>query len=239
MKLKCVIVDDEPLAREILAGFLAPLQETILCGSFGNASDALRYLKAHPVDALFLDIEMPEMSGIELLQQLPQPPVTVFTTAFRNYAFEGFELGVIDFLLKPISRQRFGQALERVTDFLALQKQEAGVERDKTTPEFIFVKSGVEKIKLILADVIFIQGLKDYAIIHTAHGKTVVKGSVKSMQELFAEPAFIRVHKSFIVAADHIHRMTRNRIIISHHLIPIGRMYREQLEQKLSGNNRQ
>ncbi|MCF3108803.1 response regulator transcription factor [Niabella sp. CC-SYL272] len=235
MILNCVIVDDEPLAREILAGFIGPLPGVMLAGAFGNAFEALHFLKTHPVDALFLDIEMPEISGIALLRSLPQPPITVFTTAFRDYAFEGFELGVIDFLLKPIAQERFLRSLEKITDFLALQKKEAGLERNPGHDESIFVKSGVEKIKLVLTDILFIQGLKDYAIIHSISGKTVVKGSVKSMQELFPEPFFIRVHKSFIVACHRIRRISRNRILIGGHSIPIGKVYREQLLKQLPG----
>ncbi|WP_018628855.1 LytR/AlgR family response regulator transcription factor [Niabella aurantiaca] len=235
MKLNCAIVDDEPLAREILTGFMASLPGVTLAGAFGNAFEALRYLRDHPVDALFLDIEMPEISGIALLRSLPQPPVTVFTTAFRNYAFEGFELGVIDFLLKPVAQSRFNQSIEKILDFLTLQKNGADLERNGNNREFIFVKSGVEKIKLFLADILFIQGLKDYAIIHSVTGKTVVKGSVKSMQELFPGPAFIRVHKSFIVAQSRIQRISGNRIIIGEHLIPIGRVYREELGKQIPG----
>ncbi|WP_300600438.1 LytTR family DNA-binding domain-containing protein [Niabella sp.] len=235
MNLSCVIVDDEPLAREILTGFIAPLPGVNLAGVFDNALDALRFLKTHSVDALFLDIEMPEISGIALLRSLPHPPITVFTTAFRNYAFEGFELGVIDFLLKPIAQKRFYQSLEKITDFLSLQKKEAGLEWSQEHGASIFVKSGVEKIKLVLADILFIQGLKDYAIIYSTRGKTVVKGSVKSMQELFPEPAFIRVHKSFIVAHSRIQRISRNRILIGEHAIPIGRIYREELGKRMPG----
>lgn len=237
MKLNCVIVDDEPLARDILAGFISQLPWMRLCGSFSNAFDALQYLKEHPVDALFLDIEMPELSGIDLLQSMDSPPITVFTTAFRDYALEGFELGVIDFLLKPIAQKRFNQSVEKITDFLNLQKKQTDLEKDKEAMEFIFVKSGVEKIKLLFSDIIFIQGLKDYAIIHTNNGKTVVKGSVKSMQALFVEPAFIRVHKSFIVAKARINRIVRNRILIGEHVIPMGKFYREDLMKEISNGS--
>lgn len=227
--LTCVIVDDEPLAREILTGFMTTLPWVKLIGSFSNGREALRFLNEHPVDALFLDIEMPDISGIALLEKLQHPPVTVFTTAFRNYAFEGFELGVIDFLLKPIAQKRFNQAIDKIVDFLSLQQKAANLEINRETTGSILVKSGVDRIKLNLSDIIFIQGLKDYAIIHTGIGKTVVKGSVKHMQELFPEPLFTRVHKSFIVAREHIRRISKNRIIIGEHFIPIGRVYREQV----------
>lgn len=234
--MNCVIIDDEPLAREILAGYMEQLEYVRLAGSFNNAFDAMQFLQHHPVDALFLDIEMPEMSGIDFLKALTHPPITVFTTAFRDYAFEGFELGVIDFLLKPISQERFLLSVGKIKDFLSLKADDARFEVSKETPEFIFVKSGVQKIKLCFSDVTHIQGLKDYAIIHAATGKIVIKGSVKAMQQLFPDTQFIRVHKSFIVAKDKIRRIEKNRILIGDHQIPIGRNYKEEMERKITGN---
>lgn len=234
--LNCVVVDNEPLAREVLAGYIGKLPHVNLLESFSNAFDARIFLMENTVDALFLDIEMPEMNGIDLLRTLPNPPITVFTTAFRNYAFEGFELGVIDFLLKPISFPRFRVSLGKIKDFLSLKGEQADFEISADEPEFIFVKSGVQKIKLFFADVTHIQGLKDYAIIHAGTDKIVVKGSVKSMQQLFPEPLFIRVHKSFIVAKEKIIRIAKNRIIIGEHQVPIGRNYKAQLERVIFGS---
>jgi len=231
--LNCVIVDDESLAREVLAGYIDQSDHVKLAGSFSNGSDALEFLRDNAVDALFLDIEMPGMNGVDFLRTLSHPPITVFTTAFRDYAFEGYELGVIDFLLKPISRTRFMVSIGKIRDFLSLKADDAGFEMSHNEPEFIFVRSGVQKIKLFFADVTYIQGLKDYAIIHTLTGKIVIKGSVKSMQELFPEPRFIRAHKSFIVAKENIKRIVKNRIFIGDHQIPIGRNYKEELEKKI------
>jgi len=229
--LKCVIVDDEPLALEVLTGYIDADADLSVAGSFGNAPDALSYLKENAVDVLFLDIEMPEMSGLDLLQALDQAPITVFTTAFRNYAFEGFELGVIDFLLKPISKERFQLAIEKINDFLALKKANLDMEPETKTPEFIFIKSGVDRIKLVFSDVIYIQGLKDYAIIHSDNGRIVTKGSIKYMQELFPERLFIRVHKSFMVSKSRIGRIAKNKVIIGTYQVPVGRNYKEELEK--------
>ncbi|MGA0560145.1 LytR/AlgR family response regulator transcription factor [Larkinella sp. VNQ87] len=234
--LKCVVIDDESLAREVVAGYLDQLDFVGSVRKFGNARDALDYLETHAADVLFLDIEMPEMSGIEFLKALPQPPLTVFTTAYRDYAFEGFELGVIDFLLKPISYPRFLQAIEKIRDFLALKDQNARLEAGPSDepPGSIFVKSGVQRIKLHFEEVTHIQGLKDYAIIHTTTGKIVLKGSIKAMLELFPPSRFLRVHKSFIVAVPRITRLERNRLIINNHQIPVGRNYKEEIEQILN-----
>lgn len=229
--LHCVIIDDEPLAREILAGYLHRSGTAHSIVQFGNAGDALSYLTDHEPDVLFLDIEMPEMTGIEFLKALPQAPVTVFTTAYRNYAFEGYELGVIDFLLKPISYARFSNAIGKVRDFLQLKEQNTNLEQQAAAekPDFVFVKSGVQRIRLAFSDITHIQGLKDYAIIHTRSGKVVTKGSVKAMLDIFPSPRFMRVHKSFIVATDKITRVERNRIVWESHQIPIGRNYKEEV----------
>jgi DNA-binding LytR/AlgR family response regulator len=234
--LNCVIIDDEPLAREVVEGYLNRLDFVASVRQFGNAREALLYLENHEADVLFLDIEMPGMSGIDFLKQLSHPPITIFTTAYRNYAFDGFELGVIDFLLKPIAYPRFLQAIEKVRDFFSLKDQNTRLENgfaESLLTESIFVKSGVQRIKLNFDDVTYIQGLKDYAIIHTTTGKIVIKGFIKTMHDIFPERRFLRVHKSFIVAVARISRMERNRLIVNGNQIPIGRSYREAVEKAL------
>jgi DNA-binding LytR/AlgR family response regulator len=230
--LKCVIIDDEPLAREVVEGHLKKLDFIESITQFGNASDAQKYLETNEVDVLFLDIEMPEMTGIAFLKTLKQPPLTIFTTAYRDYAFEGFELGVIDFLLKPISFSRFTQAIEKVRDFLALKDQNVNIEDNVGEMQTsVFVKSGVQRIKLQFDDVTHIQGLKDYAIIYTHSAKIVIKGSIKAMLDIFPNTAFLRVHKSFIVSISKITRIEKNRIALNGHQIPIGRNFKEELEK--------
>ena len=231
--LRFVVVDDEPLAIEVLDGYLKRVDNIYSVSLFNNARDALLYLENHKADVLLLDIEMPKMTGIEFLEQLSDPPLTIFTTAYRNYAFEGFELGVIDFLLKPISFQRFTAAMDKVKDFLSLKMQNTQLEPNDFAPEFIFVKSGVKRIKLYFDQITHIQGLKDYAIIHTPQERIVIKGSVKMVQEMFPSSLFIRVHKSFLVFNKAIKRIERNRIVIANHQIPIGRNYRDAVEREI------
>ncbi len=233
--LKIVVVDDEPLALEVLEGYLKRMNNVHSVSLFTNTREALRYLENHEANVLLLDIEMPEMTGIEFLKKLPDPPLTIFTTAYRNYAFEGYELGVIDFLLKPVSFNRFKQAIEKITEFLTLKAQNINIEDhsafEKT--DFIFVKSGVQRIKLHFNDVTHIQGLKDYAIIYTYSGKILLKGSIKAMLDIFPQNRFIRVHKSFIVSIQKVTRLERNRIILDGHQIPIGRNFKDNLEKAL------
>jgi DNA-binding LytR/AlgR family response regulator len=234
--LKFVVIDDEPLALEILDDYLKRTDHVHSVFLFSNAGDALTHLKDHHADVLLLDIEMPEMTGIQFLKTLPDPPLTVFTTAYRNYAFEGYELGVIDFLLKPISFKRFGQAIDKIREFLALKAQYEHAEElsaDKNN-DFIFVKSGVQRIKLYFNEVTHIQGLKDYAIIYTHTEKILLKGSIKAMLGIFPQKLFIRVHKSFIVAVSKITRLESNRIILNGHEIPIGRNFKDDLERALT-----
>jgi len=234
--LTALIIDDEPLAQDVLEDHLRQLPYAQLDGRFNNAWDALKFLAINEVDVVLLDIEMPEMNGIDFLKSLSPAPLTIFTTAYRNYAFEGFELGVIDFLLKPVSFTRFCLAMEKARDFLSLKTHNSSFETGSDAPDFIFVKSGVQRIKLFFDEVTHIQGLKDYAIIYAPGKKVVVKGSVKSMHEIFPATRFIRVHKSFIVAKDKINRIEKNRIIIKDNQIPIGRNYKEEVDKEISGN---
>jgi DNA-binding LytR/AlgR family response regulator len=233
--LHIVVVDDEPLAREILEGYLKSISGMAAVHLFPNAKLALIHLEKHPTDLLLLDIEMPEMTGIEFLKQLTDPPLTIFTTAYRNYAFEGYELGVIDFLLKPIGFERFKQAITRGIELLTLKEQHSFTEETSIdlNSDFIFVKSGVQRIKLYFNEVSHIQGLKDYAIIHTANKRIILKGSVKAMLTIFPQKRFIRVHKSFIINLGKVNRLERNTIVLNGYQIPIGRNFKEELEQAL------
>ena len=233
--IKCIIVDDEPLAQDVLEDHLQQLPYARLQGKFNNAWDALKFLAVTEVDVILLDIEMPEMNGIDFLKSLSPAPLTIFTTAYRSYAFDGFELGAIDFLLKPVSFNRFRLAMEKARDFLSLKTHNSSFEAGADAPDFVFVKSGVQRVKLFFDEVTHIQGLKDYAIIYAPGKKVVIKGSVKSMLEIFPPARFIRVHKSFIVARDKINRIEKNRIIINDNLIPIGRNYKEEVDKEISG----
>lgn len=229
--LNVAVIDDEPLAREVLEGYLKRLSGIGQILLFPNAMAALAGLKDSGTQLLLLDIEMPEMSGIEFLKRLAEPPLTIFTTAYRNYAFEGYELGVIDFLLKPIAFNRFEQAITKARELLALKEHSHLEENQANIDDFIFVKSGVQRIKLQFSEVSHIQGLKDYAIIHTLAKKILLKGSIKAMQDLFPADRFLRVHKSFIINLQKVRQLDRNSIFLNGHQVPIGRNFREELEK--------
>ncbi|MXV17276.1 LytR/AlgR family response regulator transcription factor [Hufsiella ginkgonis] len=228
--IRCVIIDDEPLAQDVLEAHVSGMPDVTLLGKFNNAPEALAFLAGQEADLVLLDIEMPEMTGIQFLKSLAVPPLTIFTTAYRDYAFEGFELGVIDFLLKPIAFARFSLAIDKVRDFIRLRAQNTQLEPGDPAPEYIFVKSGVKRLKLYFGEITHIQGLKDYAIIYTPAEKVVIKGSLKQVLERLPPNLFVRVHKSFIVSKQKIARIERNRILVGPHQVPVGRNYREVID---------
>jgi DNA-binding LytR/AlgR family response regulator len=227
MKYTCVIVDDEPLAHEVLEGYINGYEGLMLKKNFFNAVEAEGYLNSNSIDILFLDIQMPEMTGLELLKRLPDKPITIFTTAFRDFALEGYELGVMDYLLKPIKMERFNSSVNKVIEFLSLRNLGTQMIEDKNLTRNITIKSGTKTISLPFTSITHIQGLKDYSIVYGDDNKKyVIKGYLKVMDKIFNKQDFIRVHKSFIVAKTCIKSIDRDKIEIGNHTIPIGRIFK-------------
>lgn len=232
MKYTCVIVDDEPLAHEVLEGYIDRLDSLELVNKFFNAVEAEAYLSSHPTDILFLDIQMPEVTGLDLLRRLPDKPITIFTTAFRDFALEGYELGVMDYLVKPIQQDRFIKSVERVVEFLVLKKMDAQVIEPAIKSKNITIKSGTKTMSISLESITHIQGLKDYSIVYTVDNKKyVIKGYLKVLDQTFAPKDFIRVHKSFIVAKTYLTNVNRNKIELGSYTIPVGRVFKETVMQ--------
>ncbi len=237
MSYSCAIIDDEPPSHEVLKSYLDRTPDLILKGQFFNARDADHYLRQESVDVLFLDIQMPEITGIEFLRALENRPVTIFTTAFRDYAFEGYELGVIDYLLKPVTFERFETAVGRALDFLRQHQPDTEVDAEamkSSKSHDVLIKSGTKKILVDYRQILYAQGLKDYTILYTANTRYVVKGSIKSFGDYLPAQAFIRVHKSFIVACNQLRLVYRNKIEIGKISIPIGRSYRAAVDTFLA-----
>lgn len=232
MSFTCVIVDDEPPSHQVLKNHIERIPNLHLVAEFFNANDAAEYFKRNTVDILLLDIQMPEVTGIEFLRSLPAKPITIFSTAYRDYAFEGFELGVIDYLLKPVNFDRFEMAIRRATDFMMMSRPENTVDLHE-----ILIKSGTKKILIDYRKIIYAQGLKDYTILHTAEKKYVVKGSVKAFEEYLPSDFFLRVHKSFIIAKEQVKLVFRNKIELENVSIPVGRSYKEALDKFLEARN--
>ncbi|HLX92288.1 MAG TPA: LytTR family DNA-binding domain-containing protein [Puia sp.] len=227
MIYKCVIVDDEPLAHSVLKNYIDKSENLNIEQQFYTAPDARIYLRETLPDILFLDIQMPEETGIQLLQSLPQKPITIFTTAFLHYSIEGFELGVVDYLVKPIRYERFCRAVRRATDFLELLQLRTRVENDGFEQGNILVKARNKRYSVERSSITHVQALKDYAIIYTDDSKHVVRSTMKEIHELLGSDNFVRVHKSFIVAKNKAPHYAHDRIEFGEFEIPVGRKYKK------------
>jgi len=238
--IKTIIVDDEPLALDVLETHIEKIPELNLVQRCNNALEANEALQKEDVDLMFLDIQMPQLTGIEFLKSLTKPPLVIFTTAFPNYAIEGFELDALDYLLKPISLERFMKAVNKAVDQIELQRKDGsagGTEGD----DFIFVKADKKLIRVKYSDIIYIEGLKDYVIIRLEVGKRVITlQTMKSLEAKLPSKLFKRIHRSYIVGIDKIEAVIGNMVEITEkgqkkHL-PIGKNYRDELLQIINQN---
>jgi DNA-binding LytR/AlgR family response regulator len=222
MKYKCIIVDDEPLARELIAAHLINFENFELVDSFENALKAYTFLEKNTVDLIFLDIEMPLLKGNDFLKKLKNPPKVIFTTAYREYALEGYELNVIDYLLKPITFDRFFVSIEKFKQLLTPKK-----ERESIKENPIFVTSGSKNIKIVFDEILYVESLKDYITIHLENGKSHhIKQNI-SVFEKILDSNFVRIHRSFIIQTKKLTAYSKNEVEINTVEIPIGNSYKE------------
>lgn len=233
MKIDCIAIDDEPLALEIIQDYCSRIPFLDLKATFDNAVDSIEYIRNNSPDLIFLDIQMEELTGIQLLHTLKVKPYVVFTTAYDKYAIQGFELDVVDYLLKPISFERFLKAADRVlekiqADRLMKEKPAMEIPLQASGDTYFFIKTENRMEKVRYADVLYIEGIGDYWRIITHTRKIMTLMNYKKLEELLPQSQFMRVHKSFIIAVDKIENIERNRIRIADRLIPIGETYREQ-----------
>lgn len=228
--IKTLIVDDEPLALEILESYIGQLNELELVAKCNNALEANQYLSSNPVDLMFLDIEMPVLRGTEFVKLLSNPPALVFTTAYPEFAVQGFELNALDYLLKPISFDRFIKAVNKFTSSVATNKQASA----NSNADFIFVKADKKLVKVNFNEIVYIEGLKDYVIIHTPLTRIVTLQTMKSLEEKLPQDIFIRAHRSFIVNLDQITTIQNSTIEVMTKgqikEIPIGNNYKDEIE---------
>jgi DNA-binding LytR/AlgR family response regulator len=232
-KYKCLIVDDEPPARDILHRYVRDTPMLELCGEYSNALQALHALNDHPVDLLFLDIQMPKISGIELIKTLKTPPRIILTTAFEQYAIQAFELDVIDYLLKPI---RFDRFLKAVTKALSSQTTPVPATPQKTTSDipFLYVRENRKMVKIMLDDIVYIESLRDYIRVFTITGPVITKYSMAAMEAMLPNRAFLRVHRSFIVAMKRISAFSPETLHLGPHQVPVGKIYRQLVIRALA-----
>lgn len=224
MKYKCIIVDDEPLAQKILEGYLAQYGHLELIGIFNNALDARIFIEQYRPDILLLDIQMPEETGMALIKSLQHKPITIFATAHINYSVEGFELGVLDYLVKPIRFSRFDIAINRAVELLNMLEWKTKLEQQ--TSDELYIKSGTKKYILQRKDISHVQGWKDYAIIFCSKHKYIVRSTMKEMESMLGYDKFLRVHKSFIVAKEKLIHYANMKIEFDDIEIPVGRKYK-------------
>ena len=231
MKINCIAIDDEPLALDIIKDYCSKIPFLNLIRTFDNAMDSIEFIRSNKLDLLFLDIQMEELTGIQLLHALKHRPYVIFTTAYDSYAIQGFELDIIDYLLKPISFERFVKSVDKVyekmqTDLMLKVKPEPVV----TSPSedaYFFVKTETRMEKVRYTDVLYIEGMGDYWRIITPGKRIMTLLNYKKLEEMLPPRQFIRVHKSFIVAIDKIDSIERNRIKIADRLIPVSETFRK------------
>ncbi|HLY68361.1 MAG TPA: LytTR family DNA-binding domain-containing protein [Puia sp.] len=230
MRYNCIIVDDEPLAHTVLKSYIDRENILNLHKQFYSAEDAKNYLIRQTPDILFLDVQMPEQTGIELLQSLAKRPVTIFTTAFLDYSLEGFELGVMDYLVKPIHYKRFDQAVKKAINFLELLELKSKNVNNLKDESSLLIKSSNKKYLVNRSIITHVQALRDYAILYTMHDKFVVRSTMKEMEELLGTMDFIRVHRSFIISKIKLQFCLNNKIEFDNFEIPVGRKYKKNIE---------
>ena len=239
--LTCVIVDDEPLAVKLLESYVGKTDGLELVASFTDSVEAISMIKSHPVDLLFLDIQMPDMNGMELAHMIPAETRVVFTTAFKEYAFESYEVSALDFLLKPIRYNKFLAAVDKARQWFAISSLSSehhllSIESNTSTPETIFLRVDGEYRQISLSQILYVSGMKDYVMFYLEgeHRPLITHLTMKSVEEMLPSSQFMRVHRSFIVALSKIRSVDRNDCIyIGDEVIRVTDAYREPFQQYL------
>lgn len=221
--IKCIIVDDEALSREIIQSFVDKSKDLEIVKTFSNALDAIRHLRTDTVDLIFLDINMPELSGIDLMKQLPEPPAVIFITAYSDFAVEGFELDAVDYLVKPVAFDRFRKAIDRFRN-----------RTPKNESQHLILRADKRTYSISLDSISHLQSAGDYIKVNSTEHKLVINDTMKEMEQRLSSD-FIRIHKSHIVNLKHMQYLEGNQIKINNQLLPIGAKYREQVLNRIRG----
>ncbi|HKO79705.1 MAG TPA: LytTR family DNA-binding domain-containing protein [Chitinophagaceae bacterium] len=234
-KIICLAVDDEPPALEVLKKYISSVHMLELAGTCADAIEAINFLRQNPVDLIFLDIKMPELQGTDFIKTLKNPPRVIFTTAYRKFAIEGFELDAVDYLLKPISFERFLKAVNKVMELQpvnpALLNSPEPVQDNNT--DSIYFRSERKMVKVAMDDILYVESLKDYIKVVTKNKTIVTKNAISSLEENLPKNNFLRIHRSFIVAINKIDSYSTELIEIGKQELPISRMYRYEVEKVL------
>ncbi|MEO1438053.1 MAG: LytTR family DNA-binding domain-containing protein [Bacteroidota bacterium] len=227
--MNCVIIDDEPLARQLLRDYLEKTPDLDLLADFGQAIEGLQFVQEQPVNLIFLDIQMPDLTGIQFLKILNRKCPVILTTAYSKYALEGYEHDVIDYLLKPITFDRFLQAVQKAKDRIHAVLTTEPV----ATSDYFFVKSEYKTLKVNYNEVRYLQGLGDYVAIHTTAGKILTLENMRDLEARLPGRLFIRVHRSYLIALSAIDYIERNRIVLGEERIPLGNSYAKAFWERI------
>jgi len=234
--MNCIIVDDEPLARSEMRSLISEISGIDILGEFSSAPSALEFFKDNEVDIIFLDIEMPMVTGLEFAEMLPKKSLIIFTTAYSQYALKSYELEAVDYLLKPIDPQRLEKAINKAilyTELLSKDTVKNTVESN--TADFLFIKAERRFYKINFSDIKFIEGLKDYVVIHTRHQKLITAMNLKTIHQKISGETFIRVSKSYVVNMNYIDSFDNHNIYIEDSEIPLGEVYRSDFFTRFAG----
>lgn len=237
--MKCIIIDDEPLAVDLLKDFVSKVESLELVNTFNNAIDAISAINKTEVDLIFLDIEMPHFTGIDFIKAIDKKPLIIFTTAYSNYAVEGFDFGAVDYLIKPIPFNRFLKAVVRAQHIFTpsepVQNSTPVVVGADECNNFMFVRAEYENVKINYADILFVEGLKDYVKIYTTDGKYVLTlMSLIKLENSLSHKGFSRIHRSYIVNLVHIKSIQKNKVLIVDRRLPISESYKTAFFNKIN-----
>ncbi|WP_424043998.1 LytR/AlgR family response regulator transcription factor [Prevotella denticola] len=234
MTLNCIIIDDEPLAAELLASYARKTLFLNLIGVFNSAVEGIKVIRENRVDLIFLDIQMPELSGLEFAKILPKETKIIFTTAFSQYAVDGYKANAVDYLMKPVSYDDFLAGANRALEWFRSVRQSENASDDR----FIFVKSEYKLVKIMFDDILYIEGLKDYVKIYLTDGREPVMSlmNMKKIEESLPKPEFMRIHRSYIVHMRKIEGIDRFRVVIGNAILPISDSYKTTIQDYLDGH---
>ncbi|WP_298737406.1 response regulator [uncultured Chitinophaga sp.] len=236
--MNCIIVDDEPLAREEMQALIKDVSNIDILGKFSNAPSALNFLKEHNVDLVFLDIQMPKVTGLEFASQLSGQTLTIFTTAYPQYALKSYELDAIDYLLKPVEKHRLEKAINKAQVYQKLLADSTAKSTiEANTPEFLLVKSERRFHRINFSSIVYIEGLKDYVVIYTGNQKLITAMNLKTIHQKLPQQVFLRVSKSYVVNMQHIHSFDHHNIYIGDAEIPLGDVYKKDFFMTYSGGS--
>jgi DNA-binding LytR/AlgR family response regulator len=234
--MKCLIIDDEPLARDLIESYVRRMEKLTLVKTCSNALEAFPLLQQKQIDLIFLDIQMPQLTGIDLIKSLQDRPKVILTTAYREYAAEAFDLDVVDYLIKPVTFDRFLRAVGKIYQSTPAVAEENPVMKS-FDDAYIFLREDREMIKVFLKDILYIESLRDYVRVKTCSNQIVTYQKISFLEQKLPEKEFVRIHRSFIVAVDKVSSFTFNSVKIGDIEIPLGRNYKQQAMKVLNQNN--